>query len=262
MGSATRSALGSARTALAAEEELTLATGEQLLAAARALSGSPQLRAVLGDPAIPAAEKSKLIGRAFSRVDAVAGRLLAVVAESRWSNQEELVDGVEELGIRVIATAGSGAAVEGELFSVGRVIAGNPELELALGSKLGDPAAKAVLVERLLANKAAEETVAILGNLVQNPRGRRIGEMIAHAAGIVADAADRLVATVTTATVLSATQLERLERLLAHQYGRGVIVDVIVDPAILGGLRAQVSDEVVDGTIASRLADLRLQLAG
>src|SRR5687767_2414729 len=117
MGSATRSALAQARTKLDAEKGLSLATGEQLLEAARGLAGSAHLRSVLGDPAVPPAEKSKLIGRAFPRVDAAAGRLLAVVAESRWSSPDDLVDGVEELGIRVIAAASERATIEGELFS-------------------------------------------------------------------------------------------------------------------------------------------------
>ena len=37
---------------------------------------------------------------------------------------------------------------------------------------------------------------------------------------------------------------------------------LIVDPAVLGGLRVQVGHEVVDGTVSARLTDLRLQLAG
>ncbi|AYF98791.1 F0F1 ATP synthase subunit delta [Protaetiibacter intestinalis] len=262
MGSATRSALATAKAALDAEKGTTLATGEELLAAARALAGSPQLRAVLADPAIPGAEKSKLISAAFARVGAGAGRLLAVVAESRWSSSDELVAGVEELGIRAIAGADAADSIEQELFSVGRVIGSDAELELALGSKLGDPAAKGRLVEKLLAGKASPATTAILAHLVQSPRGRRIGELISLAARIVSDTAGRLVATVTTAVALSDAQVKRLGAALAAQYGREVLIDVVLDPAVLGGIRVQVGDEVVDGTVSSRLSDLRLQLAG
>ena len=35
-----------------------------------------------------------------------------------------------------------------------------------------------------------------------------------------------------------------------------------IDPAVVGGLRVQIGDDVIDASIASRLNDLRLRLAG
>lgn len=263
MGSATRSALAAATAQLDAVTGVGLATGEQLLAAGRAIAGSSQLRAVLSDPSIPGEEKSALLGRIFSTLDATAAKLLGGVVASRWSDSDELVDGIETLGIRALAAAaGEQAGLEGELFAVGRAVASDPDLELALGSKLGDPAAKAAVVTQLIGRKASPATVAILTHLVQSPRGRRIGELVAGAAETVASAAGRVIATVTAATPLSAAQQTRLAAALTAQHGRPVQVDVIVDPAVLGGLRVQVGDEVVDGTVSSRLTDLRLQLAG
>lgn len=262
MGSATREALATARGALSAEKGVTAGTAASLFTAARALAGSAQLRGALADPAVSAGDKSGLVGRVFGSADAAALRLLGVVAESRWSTPDELVDGVEELGIRAAAASAETASIESELFSVGRVIAGDAELELALGSKLGDPAAKAELIGRLFARDAAPATLTILQHLVQSPRGRRVGEMIRTAATVVADAGGRLVATVTTAAPLSAAQLRRLGTTIQAQYGRPAEIDQVIDPAVLGGLRVQVGDEVVDGTVAARLADLRLQLAG
>jgi F-type H+-transporting ATPase subunit delta len=263
MGSATRNALAAATAQLDAVSGVKLATGEQLLAAGRAIASSSQLRAVLSDRSIPGAEKSKLIGGIFTSLDATAAKLLGGVIESRWSNSDELVDGIETLAIRALAAAaGEKAGIEGELFAVGRAVASDPDLELALGSKLGDPAAKAAVITKLIGTKASPATVAILSHLVQSPRGRRIGELVSSAAETVASAAGRVLATVTAASPLSPAQQTRLTTALSAQYGRPVQVDVIVDPSVLGGLRVQVGDEVVDGTVSSRLSDLRLQLAG
>lgn len=263
MGSASREALAAAKRQLAAAAGVSLATGEQLLAAGRAIESSAQLRSVLADPAVEADRKSGLLKSIFGTLDAAAAQVLAGAVASRWSNADELVDGVEELGIRAIALAsGADAGLEGELFAFGRAVASDNELELAVGSKLGDSAAKAALVDALLVGKAKPETVAIVRHLVQSPRGRRIGELLSGAAAVIADAQGALVATVTTAVRPSSAQLAALEKTLGARYGRSLRINLNIDPTIVGGLRVQVGDDVIDGTVASRLADLRIRLAG
>ncbi len=263
MGSATRASLAAATAALAAAPDVTRATGEQLLAAGRAIESSSQLRAVLSDPAVDASRKAVLIGSIFSALDERAAALLGGMVESRWSDSGQLLDGIEEIGIRAIAgSAGADAGIESQLFAFSRAVSSDPELELAVGSKLGDPAGRVALVDGLLSGKADPATVAIVRHLVQSPRGRRIGELLSHAADIVADADGSVVATVTSATEPTAAQLERLQATLAAQYGRSPRINLIIDPDLVGGLRVQLGDDVIDGSVATRLADLRLRLAG
>ncbi|WP_166865245.1 MULTISPECIES: F0F1 ATP synthase subunit delta [unclassified Salinibacterium] len=263
MGSASRVALAAATQQLAAAKGVSLATGEQLLAAGRAVESSAQLRSTLADPAVEPARKSALLASIFGSLDKTAFGLLSGIVESRWSDAGELVDGIEEIGIRAIAQAsGANAGIEAELFSFGRAVASDNELELAVSSKLGSADAKAALVSKLLAGKAHEGTVAIMRHLVQSPRGRRIGQLVSRAADIVASANGALVATVTAAAPLSATQLAALEKTLSGRYGQTLRVNLNIDPTIVGGLRVQIGDDVIDGTVASRLADLRIRLAG
>jgi len=262
MGSASRVALAAAVTALANEKGVSRATGEQLLSAGRDIAGSPQLRSLLVDPSIPPAEKSKLVGSIFSSHDAASARLLAGLTTARWSDSDELIDGIEQIGIRAIAASADGAAIESDLFAFARAVTSDNDLELAVGSTLSDPAQKAALVDRLLAGKAHDGTVAIVRHLVQSPRGRRIGELIQSAAETVADATGGIVAIVTAAAPLSATQLEKLTATLTTQYGREPRIALRIDPTVIGGLRVQIGEDVIDGTVAARLADLRLQLAG
>lgn len=262
MGSASRVALASAVTALAGEKSVTLATGEQLLSAGRDIAGSPQLRALLVDPSVDAEQKSKLIATIFSQLDAAAARLLASVATARWSNSDEMIDGIEQIGIRAITAASSGVEIESELFAFSRAVSSDNDLELAVGSTLSDPAQKAALVDRLLAGTASPATVAIVRHLVQSPRGRRIGELIQSAAETVADASGGIVAIVTAAAPLTAAQLKALTSTLTTQYGREPRIAVRIDPSVIGGLRVQIGEDVIDGTVAARLSDLRLQLAG
>ena len=263
MGSASRIALETAITALASAKGVTRASGEQLLSADRDIAGSPQLRAVLADPSIDAKAKTELIGSIFSSLDSGAKQLLGTLVGARWSDSDQLVDGIEEVGIRAIASASDDREeIEGELFEFARAVASNAELELAIGSNLSEPAQKVALVDGLLGGKADPGTVAIVRHLVQSPRGRRIGELLASAAETVADASNGFVVTVTAAAPIEESQLTTLASTLAAQYGREPRIDVRIDPSVIGGLRVQVGDEVIDGTIASRLTELRLQLAG
>ncbi|GAA4665851.1 F0F1 ATP synthase subunit delta [Frondihabitans cladoniiphilus] len=260
----TREALASARGVFAdLGDSADLATGEQLLNAGRVIGGSSKLVAFLADSSAEATAKKGLIDQVFGEFTVAARALLVSLVSTRWSSHTDLLAGIEELGIRVIAaSAPAGLSIEGELFAFGEIVSSDANLELAVGTKLSDGPAKSALVENLLGGKASEQTVSIVSQLVQQPRGRRIGELLRNAARIVADQADELVATVTSAKPLGDEQLHRLERGLSRQFGRNLTINVVVSPSILGGLRVQVGDDVIDGTVSTKLSELRLQLAG
>jgi F-type H+-transporting ATPase subunit delta len=263
MGSATREALSASTAALSAlsADQVTLQLAEELFAASRVIGDSGQLRALLSDP--ESADKEAVVSAVFgSSLSDVTRRLLLDVVSRRWSNDQDLVAGVEELGYRAAAeSAGAKVSIDRELFEFSGVVASNSELELAVGSKLDAAGNKVALVERLLTKTASPQTLAIVRHIVQAPRGRRFGAAIQHAASIVAAQAGMSVATVTSAVPIAPAQLARLEKGLAASYGRELRINQLVDPELLGGLRVQVGDEIIDGSVASKLSELRLQLA-
>lgn len=264
MGSATREALANAVSALAElGAKADLATAEDLFAAGRVVADSAQLRAVVSDPSADPEGKAALVRRVFAQLSPGAVSLLSTVAAQRWSRQRDLLSAIEELGIRSIAMdAPAGTDVEGELFTFGGAVTSNAELELALRSKLADPAQKAALVDRLLAGKASVQTEAVVRQLVLQPRGRTIREALRESARIVADQSGHSIATVTSARALPAAQLEQLQTVLSAKYGMRLKINEIVDATVIGGVRVQVGDDVIDGSISRRINDLRLQLVG
>ncbi|CAN5187117.1 F0F1 ATP synthase subunit delta [soil metagenome] len=262
MGSSTREALVEARSALAALTTVDLATGEQLLAAGRVIGESSPLLAALVDATAEQADKVSIVDAIFANYTAAAKTLLGAVASARWSNGTDLLAGIEEIGFRTLArSAAASVSIEDELFTFGEAVASNSELELAVSSKLGSAESKASLVRALVDGKASKQTAAILEHLVQQPRERRIGTLLTDAATAVADERGFSVAIVTTAAALSAAQVSRLTTALGTSYGREIHVNHVIDPTIVGGLRVQVGDDVIDGTISRRLTELRLQLA-
>lgn len=263
MGSASRQALAAAKAEVSAfHGSVPLEAAQQLFEAARVIDAQAQLRSALVDPSVEAGTKRALVARVFGRFDTSAIRLLTVIASHRWSSADELVAGIEEVGIRAIASSvTAGVSLDTELHSFGAVVASDAQLELALGSKLASAASKLALVQRLLEGKASAESLAILRQLIAHPRGRRVPELVRFAAGLVADQGGYILATVSVAAPLPSEQLDRLRTALTRQYGRPVSVTVVVDPALLGGMRLHVGDEVIDGTVSARLSDLKLQLA-
>ena len=78
----------------------------------------------------------------------------------------------------------------------------------------------------------------------------------------MAEQRGRAVATIVTAAPLSDTQSKRLAAALTARYGTEVSLNTVIDPAVVGGLRVQIADDVIDASISTRLADLRQRLAG
>ncbi|WP_226532742.1 F0F1 ATP synthase subunit delta [Microbacterium paraoxydans] len=263
MGSATVQALAASTQALAAAKGVTLETASELFVAARAAGESPQLSGALADPAASVAARQKVVSAVFGSLSAGAQSVLASAVAERWSTADELVDGIEELAIRAAAIADPAADIEGEIFGFSRLVAANPELELALGSRLGGDEAKGALVERLLAGGSTSASAAlIISSLVRQPRERRVRQLLSRAIRIVSSQRGLVVATVHTASELSDAQRTRLSDALSRRYDGEVSLNVVIDPAVVGGLRVQIADDVIDGSISARLADLRQKLAG
>jgi F-type H+-transporting ATPase subunit delta len=265
MGSATTQALAAARQALGSTGgSVDLATARELFATARVLGESAPLRSMLSNPATDRDAKAAVVHGVFGgKVSEQTLSLVTTLATQRWSKQEDLLAGIEEIGIRVIAaSAPAEVPLDTELLAFGDAVSNNAELELALRSKLASAESKAVLIQRLLEGKASEQTIALIGQLVSQPRGRSIRVALRQAAAVLADQAGLSVATVTSARPIADAQLDRLRSGLSRQYARDIRINQVIDPSLIGGLRVQIGDDVIDSSVARRINDVRLQLAG
>lgn len=262
MGSATTQALAASTAVLAQAKGVTLDTAGELFTVARLVGESGQLSGALADVAAPAGLREQVVASVFGGMSEATRQVVTAVVGQRWSNADDLIAGIEELAIRTAAIAEPKADIEGELFSFLRVVAANPELELALGGRMGDDSAKGALVDTLLAGKASIPTTLIVSSLVRQPRGRRVRQLLNRAMKIVSAQGGRIVATVHTASALSADQRTRLGESLAKRYDGQVSINEVIDTTVVGGLRVQVADDVIDGSISARLAELRQKLAG
>ena len=119
--------------------------------------------------------------------------------------------------------------------------------------------ARQQVVDDLLVGKADADTVALARRAVA--RATVSFEATAERyLGLAAAIRNRAVATVTVAQPLTDEHKQRLQAAIERQLGRQVSLQVVVDPAVLGGARVQVGDEVIEGTVAGRLAAASKQL--
>ena len=72
----------------------------------------------------------------------------------------------------------------------------------------------------------------------------------------------RVHAHVTTARKLDADLVEALRATLEQRTRRTVVLHERIDPEVLGGIRVNLGDEVLDGTLRRGLADMRRSLVG
>ena len=142
-----------------------------------------------------------------------------------------------------------------------KALAGHRELRRSLVDERATAQARADLVGALLAGKVHETTSIVTRRAAYAPRGRSFVVTLVHLGAMAAARRDRVVASVTSATELSAMQLDRLGAILERAYGRTLQLNVTVDADVIGGLRIQTGADVVDSTMLARLAEARRAIA-
>ena len=233
---------------------------DELWAVANAVDVNPVLRRNLGDPSREGADKAALAQRLLGgKVHDEALRVVGAVVSERWPEPGDIVSSLERLSVEAILAHaqrnGRLTQVEDELFRFGRIVEGTPDLQAAMSDRRADVRARTTLVDRLLSVKAAPETVRLAKQAVASTRGRRFDHAIAAYLEQAAARQDQVTATVTSAVPLTPEQHDRLVRALSTQYGRQVHTNVVIDEDVVGGMRVEIGDEVIDGTVSYRLAE-------
>ena len=239
---------------------------KDLFTALGALHSSVGLRRAITDPSRDAQSKSVLVNDLFS--SSLSKNVIVILNEAvslRWSSPVDVASAIEQLAIEAEATAANAEdsldRVQNELFIFGRTIAANQELRQILGDRLGSVVGKTELIASLLTSKAAVSTVRLVTQLVTGLAGRSVDSVLEIYIDAVAARRNRLIVLVSTRTALTATQSEKLTQIMSKQVGQPVHLNFHIDPSVLGGVSVRFADEMVDGTISTRLAEAGRALA-
>ena len=263
---------------------------DDLFAVLGLLEREHALRRALADPATPTEARSGLADRLFSgKVGRPALDLVSDLVSSRWSHSADLVEALETLArnaaFGVAEKDGSLDRVEDELFRFGRILDREPELARLL-SDSATPADKRVgllrevltdhnrdgivdtIVDRVRsvvgdddpASLVSPVTKTLLEQTVRTQRSRNLDVAAEELSELAAGRRDRYVAHVRTPVRLTGEQEQRLAESLTRLYGRPISLQAELDPDLLGGLVVRVGGELIDGSVAGRVAAARRTL--
>ncbi len=170
------------------------------------------------------------------------------------------VQGYAKALFEVARAEGTLDEVEDELFRFARSYESSDELRTALSDE-GIPAAKRqAIIEDLLGGKATPTTTQLVSMVVGAGRARELPAIIDKLVARASSSKNLAVAEVRSAVPLTDDQQARLKAALANATGSEVNLKIVVDPSIIGGLVATVGDTVIDGSVRTRVDQLKSRL--
>ncbi len=170
------------------------------------------------------------------------------------------IEGYAKALFEIARAEGSLDEVEDELFRFARSYESSDALRNALTDDMIPASRRQSIVEDLLGGKATSTTIQLVSMVVGSGRGRDLPAIIDILVQRASSSKNLEVAEVRSAIELTPDQQDRLRAALANATGKQVNLKVVVDPTVLGGLVATVGDTVIDGTVRTRLDQLKARL--
>jgi F-type H+-transporting ATPase subunit delta len=158
-----------------------------------------------------------------------------------------------------LADKGGGLARWSRTLATMAAVAANPDVRRAVG----DPNLSAEQVYGLFAAASGDlagEEQNFLRVLIENDRLSALPEIAETYEELKNEREGVVEALITTALPLDKSQLAALVEEIEARFKRKVQVQVNVDSGLIGGVRMQVGDEVIDGSVRGRLAAMAAAL--
>ena len=170
------------------------------------------------------------------------------------------IEGYARALFEVARAEGTLDEVEDELFRFARSFESSDALRSALTDEMVPADRRQGIVESLLGGKSTATTAQLISMVIGSGRGRDLPEIIDRLVARASASKDLAVAEVRSAVALSDDQQDRLRAALANATGQQVNLKVVIDPSIIGGIVATVGDTVIDGSVRTRVEELKSRL--
>ncbi len=149
-----------------------------------------------------------------------------------------------------------------QLSDFGAAYAQSAELRTFLASPAVTNEAKHAVIEKLIARLGASKIIRnFLFVIADHQRTQLLPEIVATFQQVVRQRQGIAEAEISSAVELSAAQKTGLAKTLARLTGKKIETKYSLDPALLGGAVVRIGDTIYDGSLRSRLNELRTRLA-
>lgn len=246
---------------LVANQDRIFTFARELFSIADVIEGSAGLSRSVTHPARQPSERAGLVRNLFGpKVSTEVTDIVAQFAAKDVASEADFVSGLRELGTGAIMASAEINdrldKLEEELFRAVEFFSEERDLRFQLQNWAQPVEVRQRVVGELFRNQLPE-TVELLRHSVSRTEDETI---VAQLRGWIEDAAARakhLTAIVTSARPIGPDQATRLVSILEKKYNRPVEMHLGLDKSVIGGMKIQIGSDVIDGTIATRLKDVR-----
>ena len=150
--------------------------------------------------------------------------------------------------------------VEEDLKTVDQAMRAAPRLLRALRAPTIPSARKTELVQHAFGARVSPLTQRFLTLLVERRREDVLTDIYPEFQRLANEARSLLPVQVTAALPLTDAERDALTRSLGARTGKTVVLNVNIDPSVLGGVVVRMGDTIIDGSVRSKLNQLRQRL--
>lgn len=238
----------------------------EIFAVADLVASSDRLGQALTNPARSADDRAALLRDVVSRtgleVSSEVVELCSGVVRGKLAESADLIQVLHKLGrITILFEAhlsGELTQLERELVSVHEFLGQEPVVRAAVsGRHLVPEHKRGEVLESILGGHVSESTLTLLSQAIRTCGSRPARSVVRE---LIEDAArehSSLVAMVSSVVPLSGQQEDRLAAALERIYGLPVLLNINIRPDVVGGLHITVGDDVIDGSVLTRLNSAR-----
>jgi F-type H+-transporting ATPase subunit delta len=232
------------------------ATALEVLAVSDLISEYGLLGRRMTDPVLAETGRRALTAKLFT--GKIAADALRVVQQSAAESHESglaLRTVLDDAAVRLLwrSAAGDSARVRSDLARLIVAVENSPELLTVIGEQSYPKHAREELISKLLGDAVSEVALTMAKLAVGRQTGGYV-RVLQHYLDIGADLRASLRATVTTAIALNEPQLKQMIAELKRIYGTEIDPFLKIDRKVVGGVRVEIAGEVIDGSMATRMA--------